>query len=570
MLDAFVPVLTMPRRYPRGWFWSDLSAGVVLAAFLVPTGMGYAAASGLPVEYGLYASVAALTAYFLVGPSELLVVAPDSALAPLVAAALAAAPAAAAPGRAAVLALLAGAMCILAAVLRLGVLTDLISKPVRIGSLNGIALAVLVGQVPDITGMAEQVAPTAGDSVAADLAFIGDRLGAGDVSRSALAIGVGCVAVILGLRRMSPRAPGVLVAVVGAGMVVAWMRSRGIDPPALVPAVPAGLPRLVVPLVDWRGIVDLLPAAGAIALVAAADTSVLSRAFPGPRGVASPPNRELAALGIVNVAAGLLQGFPVSSSSTRTPVLAAAGAKSRLAGLIAAACVAVMIAFAPGLTGSIPRAALAAVVIAACASLLDVAGLVRLARVRPDECVVATICLLGVVVLGVLPGILLAVAVSLAQFVWRNWQPYDAVLGRVTGVKGYHDVARHPDARLIPGLVLFRWDAPLFFANAGIFRRRLLEAVDGADQPVRRVIVAAEPITDIDTTAADELCQIADELRARGIEWTFAELKGPVKDRLKRYGACARFGTAAFEPTLGTAVRAYLRDHDVAWQDWTD
>lgn len=563
-------MVTTFRQYRREWLWPDTSAGLVLAAFLVPTGMGYATASGLPVEYGLYASVAALVAYAVAGPSEILVVAPDSALVPLVAAALAVAPAAAAADRAAVLAVLTGGLCLVAATLRLGVLTDLVSKPVRIGYLNGIAITVLAGQLPDLIGVRDRVADATGHSFAADVAFVVGRLREGDVSPATLVIGGGCLAVILGLRRARPGVPGVLVAVVGAGTVVAWMRSRGLDVPAMVPAVPAGLPRLTIPRVEWSVVAELVPVSAAIALVAAADTSVLSRAFPGPGGVPSPPNRELAALGIANVAAGLFQGFPVSSSSTRTPVLAAAGARSRLAGLVAAAGVTLMIALVPGITARLPQAALAAVVIAACVSLLDVSGLVRFARVRPDEFVVATICLLGVVVLGVLPGILLAVAVSLAQFVWRNWQPYDAVLGRVAGVKGYHDVARHPDARLIPGLLLFRWDAPLFFANAGIFRRRLLDAVGRARPPVRRVIIAAEPITDIDTTACDTLCQVADELRGRDVELTFAELKGPVKDRLRRYGTFDRFGAAAFEPTLGRAVHAYLRDHDVTWQDWSE
>ena len=563
-------MLTTVRHYRRNWLLPDITAGLVLAAFLVPTGMGYATASGLPVEYGLYASIAALVVYFLVGPSQILVIGPDSALAPLVAAALAAAPAGAAPGRAAILAVLAGLLCLLAGLLRLGILTDLISKPVRIGYLNGIAITVLAGQVPALAGMSERASTTSGHSFASDVAFAVQRLRAGDVSITAVAIGGGCLAVILGLRYLAPRLPGMLLAVAGAAATVAWMRSRGLDLPAMVPAVPGGLPSLEIPPLDWPTIMELAPVAAAIALVAAADTSVLSKAFPGPGGVPSPPNRELVALGIANIAAGLFQGFPVSSSSTRTPVVAAAGARSQVAGLIAAAGVAALIAMAPGLTALIPEPALAAVVVAACWSLLDIGGLLRFARVRPGELVVAAICLLGVVVLGVLPGILMAVAVSLGQFIWRSWLPYDAVLGRVAGVKGYHDIARHPDASLIPGLVLFRWDAPLFFANAGMFRRRLLEVVDDSATPTRRVIIAAEPITDIDTTASDTLCQLIDELHARGIELAFAELKGPVKDRLKRYGTFERFGPAAFQPTLGKAVSTYLHDHPVAWQDWTD
>lgn len=569
--DAVVLMLfPTVRQYRRDWLLSDAAAGLVLAAFLVPTGMGYATASGLPVEYGLYASVAALVAYFCFGPSQILVIGPDSALAPLVAAAVAAAPAAAAPGRASLLAVMAGALCLLAAMLRLGTLTDLISKPVRVGYLNGIAITVVVGQLPAFVGMRDRAAATHGHSFTTDVLFTGQQLLRGDVTPAAVTIGIGCLLVILVLRLFAPRVPGALVAVIGAAAAAAWMRATGQTVPTMVPAVPAGLPSLAVPPYDWKLLVELAPVAGAIGIVAAADTSVLSRAFPGPGGVCSPPNRELAALGVANLVSGLLQGFPVSSSSTRTPVVATAGARSQVAGLVAAVGVAGLIGLAAGLTALIPEAALAAVVMAACGSLLDVGGILRLARIRPGECGVGVSCLVGVVAFGVLPGILLAVTISLAQFIGRSWRPYDAVLGRVEGVKGYHDISRHPDARRIPGLVLFRWDAPLFFANAGIFRRQLLTAIQTASPPTRQVILAAEPITDIDTTASDMLCQLADELQARGISLEFAELKGPAKDELRRHGIYQRFGEAAFHPTIGKAVAAYLHHHQVPWQDWTD
>jgi MFS superfamily sulfate permease-like transporter len=325
-----------------------------------------------------------------------------------------------------------------------------------------------------------------------------------------------------------------------------------------VAAVPPGLPRLALPPVSWSTIQSIAPVAAAIALVAAADTSVLSRAFPGREGTPAPPNRELAALGMANLAAGLLQGFPVSSSSTRTPVVAAAGGRSQLAGLVAAGGVAAVIAWAPAAVSFVPKAALAAVVIAACVSLIDVRGMVRLARIRRGEFAVSAVCMAGVVALGVLPGIMLAVAVALANFIWRSWRPHDAVLCRVDGVKGYHDVARHPEGHQIPGLVLFRWDSPLFFANAGMFRERLLDVVAHAPTPTRRVIVAAEPITDIDTTAAETLCHLAEELRARDIELGFAELKGPVKDMLRRYGIYESFDAVGFAPTLGRAVSTFV------------
>jgi high affinity sulfate transporter 1 len=554
-------LLPLFRTVRRESLVADVSAGVVLAAFLVPAGMGYAAASGLPVEAGLYASIAALVAYGLVGPSQILVVGPDSALVPLVAASLAAAPAAAGPGRAAFLAVGAGLFCILGGLLRLGFLTDLISKPVRIGYLNGIAITVIAGQLPALAGITDAVRLPARGSFLDDVRFVIERFLAGGIHLESVAFGGGCLAMILLLRRFVPQAPAVLLALLGAAAAVAAMQQRGMPLPALVPAMPSGLPALALPPLDWPFLVELVPIAGAIALVAAADTSVLSRAFPGPDGAPSPPNRELVALGLANLAAGLFQGMPVSSSSTRTPIVAAAGARSQVACLVAAAAVAGLIAFGPGLTALIPKPALAAVVIAACGSILDPAGFRRLARVRRGEFVVSAVCLLGVVLLGVLPGIVLAVALSLTDFIWRSWRPYDAVLGRVKGVKGYHDVSRHPEATLIPGLVIFRWDAPLFFANAGMFRRRLLDAIEQSQAPVTQVIIAAEPITDIDTTASDTLGQLADELHARGIAISFAELKGPAKDQLKRYGLFDRFGAATFHPTLGRAIARHLDDH---------
>ena len=558
------------RHYTSTWLLPDLTAGIALTAFLVPTGMGYATASGLPVAHGLYASIAALVAYFVFGPSRILVLGPDSALAPLVAAAVAVGPAEEAPARAALLAILAGLFCVAAAVLRLGILTDLVSKPVRIGYLNGIAITVIVGQLPTLVGMSPGDGVARGQSFAGDVLVVVDGLRHRDLDVVSLAIGGGCLAVILLLRTLWPRVPGVLIAVLGAAAAVAGLQSGGLSTPEMVAEVPRGLPRLVLPGFDRDMIVAAIPVAAAIALVAAADTSVLSRAFPGPDAVPSPPNRELAALGIANLAAGLLQGFPVSSSSTRTPIVAAAGGRTQLAGLVAAGGVAAVIAWAPGAVAMIPKTALAAVVIAACASLIDLAAMVTLARIRPWECGVSVVCLGGVVALGVLPGILLAVAVALADFIWRSWRPHDAVLGRVEGVKGYHDIERHPEALQVPGLVLFRWDSPLFVANAGMFRQRLLDVVAAAPTPTRRVIIAAEPMTDIDTTAADTLCQLADELRARDIELAFAELKGPVKDRLRRYGIYESFGSGAFEPTVGRAVAAYVKAHEVPWRDWSE
>jgi MFS superfamily sulfate permease-like transporter len=261
------------------------------------------------------------------------------------------------------------------------------------------------------------------------------------------------------------------------------------------------------------------------------------------------------------VATGFFQGFSISSSASRTPVAEAAGAKSQLTGVVGALCIALLLVFAPRLLQDLPQAALGAVVISACLALVEIRGVLRLYTLRPGEFVLSIVCFLGVALLGVIQGIFIAVGLALLGFIWRAWRPYDAVLGRVHGLKGYHDVSRHPDAVRIPGLVLFRWDAPLFFANAETFHEHVLRAVAQAPTPTRWVIVAAEPVTDVDVTAADELAELDQQLHEAGIEICFAEMKGPVKDRLKRYGLFAKLGVENFFPTIGQAVDAYQAQH---------
>jgi MFS superfamily sulfate permease-like transporter len=314
----------------------------------------------------------------------------------------------------------------------------------------------------------------------------------------------------------------------------------------------------------------LLGGAAAVALVSFADMSVLSRTFALRGGYQVDGNQELVALGVANLASGVFGGFSVTSSSSRTPVAESAGAKTQVAGLWGAFCIAVLLMFAPNLLHDLPSATLGAVVISACISLVEVPGLVRLFRLRRVEFVQSIACLLGVALIGVMEGILIAVVLALLTFIWRAWRPYDAVLGRVDGLKGYHDITRHPEAKRIPGLVLFRWDAPLFFANAGIFREHVLRAIAESPTPVKWVIVAAEPVTDIDVTAADAVAELDADLHQVGMDLCFAEMKGPVKDHLKRYGLFTQLGTENFFPTIGQAVDQYLAAHNVQWRDWDE
>lgn len=558
----------VPDGYGREDLGSDLSAGLVLTALLVPAGMGYATASGLPPETGLYATVAGLLAYALVGPSRVLVLGPDSALVPLIGAAIVPLAAAGGAGEerrvalASLLALLVGMVLLAGRLLRLGFVSELLSKPIRLGYLNGIALVVIVGQLPALLGFSAD-----GDGLLDEVRLVVDAVADGEVQLAAAAIGVGALALILVLRQVAPLVPGVFVAVVVA-IVVVW----ALDP-AGVPAVgalPRGLAGPALGTLTRHDIASLIGPAVGVAVVAFTDTAVLSRVFSTRTGEDVDPNREMAALGVVNLACGAVAGFPVSASASRTPVAQSVGARSQVTGVVGAVAVALVVGLAPGFTRHLPTAALAAVVIAAVASVADVPGTVRLLRLSPTEFALALTAFAGVAILGVLRGIAMAIGLSLLAFVARAWRPHMAELVRVEQRKGYHDRARHPEGRRVPGLVIVRFDAPLFFANAEQFADFVNRSVADAPGPVRWVAIAAEPITDIDTSAADVLERVDDELAARGIRLVFAELKGPVKDKLSRFGLGARFPPDHFYPTIGTVVSDYVARTGTSWVDWTD
>ena len=540
----------------------DLLAGVVLAALLVPQGMGYAQLAGLPPVTGLYATLIPLVVYFLLGPSRILIISPDSAVCPLVAAAiipLAGADADQRVALAGLLALVVGAVMLAGGLARFGFVTELLSMPVRVGYLAGIALTVIVSQLPKLFGYSIE----AENFIGAVREFVA---GLDETDATALAFGAGCLAVILGLRLISPKLPGVLIAVVGATALVAALGLS--DELPIVGPVPSGLPQVGWPDVQFSDATVLLPAAIGIAFVAFADTSVLSRSYAARLHEPVDQNRELAALGAVNLAAGVFQGFPVSSSGSRTAVVEDMGARSQLAGLAGALTLGALLLAGTGLVHDMPLSALAAVVIVAVLGLFDVRAARRLYAWRRTEFALCIAAFAGVAVLGVLWGVGIAIALSLLNFIRRSWYPHDAVLGRVDNLKGYHDTVRYPDAALIPGLVLYRFDAPLFFANADSFSERVRALADA--DGTRWVVIAAEPITDIDATAAETLAVLNAELDAAGHTLAFAELKDPVRDLLRRYGIEDAIGPERFYPTIGVAVAAYLAETGTDWTDWED
>jgi len=565
----WLPGVVTLQKYQASWLAHDIVAGLVLVTMLVPVGIAYAAASGVPGIYGLYATIVPLLAYAVFGPSRILVLGPDSSLAAVILGVvlpLSGGDPLRAVALAGTMAIVSGVVCILAGVARLGFVTELLSKPIRYGYMNGIALTVLISQLPKLFGFSiESAGPLR------DLWAIGGALLANKANWTTFAVGAGTLAVIL-LLRNSKRMPGVLIAVVAATVIVGTLDLAERAGVSVVGPLPQGLPAFTIPWIGYSDILPVLIGGCAVAVVSFADTSVLSRVYAARAGANVDPNQEMVGLGVANLAAGFFQGFPISSSSSRTPVAEAAGARTQLTGVVSALAVALLLVVAPNLLQDLPSAALAAVVIASAIGLLEVADLRRIFRVQQWEFWLSIVCFAGVAVLGAIPGIGLAVVIAVIEFLWDGWRPHFAVMGRAEGVKGYHDITRYPNARQIPGLVLFRWDAPLFFANAELFKERVLDAAETAKSraPVRWLVVAAEPVTSVDVTAADILAELDQRLHEAGIELCFAELKDPVKDKLKRFGLFAQIGEGFFFPTVEEAVSSYLNSHTVDWVDRED
>lgn len=567
-LARWMPIIAVLRNYRLPWLIQDLSAGLVLTAILIPVGMGYAEAAGLPAIYGLYSTIVPLIAYAIFGPSRILVLGPDSALIPLISATvlpLANGDPIRAIAIAGMLSIFAGGMCIIAGLVKFGFITELLSKPIRYGYLNGIAVTVLISQLPKIFGFSVN-----GNTIWEEMIGFVQGVHDGKTNNTALAIGLSCLIVILVLKRLAPKVSGVLIAVIGATVVSSLFNLHQQTGISVVGALPQGLPTFQVPNIAPIEFKTLLSSALAIALVSFADLSVLSRTFAIRGGYKADRNQELIALGVANIASGLFQGFSVSSSASRTPVAESAGSKTQITGIVGAICIGIVLWFAPTLLQNLPQAALSAVVISAGLAIFEIKGTLRLYQLRPFEFVLSVVCFCGVALLGVIQGIFGAVGLALIAFVWSAWRPHYAVLGRVDGIKGYHDVLRHPEARRITGLVIFRWDAPLFFANSEIFCEQVMNAVVAAPTITKWVLVAAEPVTDIDLTAADAIAELDKTLCQAGIELCFAEMKGPTKDRLKRYGIFSKLGKDNFFPTIGQAVDIYLEVNKVEWHDWDE
>ncbi|HSX29079.1 MAG TPA: sulfate permease [Candidatus Saccharimonadales bacterium] len=557
------PGIHMLAHYRASWLRYDIVAGLVLTTLLVPQGMAYAELAGLPVITGLYTTILCLIAYALIGPSRRLVLGPDSSLGPMIAATILPIMVAGGnPGEAvalaSMLALLVGIIMLVAGIAKLGFVADLLSKPTQIGYMNGLALTIFVGQLPKLFGFSTDASGLLGEIGA----FLQGLMHA-EVVVAAAGIGLLSLGLVLVLERWLPRVPGVLVAVlVALGLsTLLSLEHKGVS---LVGSLPQGLPPFTIPNV-WEHLPLLLGGALGIALVALTDTISTASAFAARSKQEVHGNGEMIGIGAANIAAGLFQGFPVSTSGSRTAVAEQAGAKTQLTGLVGAAAIVLMLLLAPGLLKNLPQPTLAAIVIAAAISLADVPGMVRLWQQRRTEFMLAGAAFLGVAFLGVLQGIGIAVLLSILNVFRRVWWPYQTTLGRVSGLRGHHDLRMYPKAKQLSGVIIYRFDAPLLFANSRIFKEQMRHLAR-THRNLAYIIIAAEPITDVDTTAADMLLTLDEELNAKGISIVFAGLKDPVRSKLERYELIGPLNPHHFYPTVGAAADAYRQQTGISWK----
>jgi high affinity sulfate transporter 1 len=545
----WVPGVRVVRTYQRSWLRFDLIAGVVLAAILVPQGMAYAELAGLPAVTGLYTTIACLIAYAVFGPSRVLVLGPDSSVSPLIFAAVT--PLLVAGGDPGKAIALAGMMAVLVGLIeiglglgKLGFVADLLSKEVQVGYMNGLGITIIVSQLPKLFGFS-----TDGDGFIDEVRQF--LAGLDEANTTALVLGGSVLVLLLVLPRITTKVPAVLVGVIGATVVTAvfGLADEGV---AVTGPLPQGVPAPSVPWTDAADVWPMLVAALGITLVSLTDTIATATSFAARRGDELDPNQEMVGMGASNVAAGFVQGFAVSTSGSRTAVAEQAGAKSQVTGVVGAGVVILLLLVFNTLLADLPQTALAAVVIAAALSLMDLAMVRRYARVRISALVLSLVATAGVVLFGVLEGIVIAVVLSIVLFFQRSWRPHGAVLGHVDSLAGWHSVEQHPDAAESPGVIVYRWEAPLFFANSGLFRDEVRGLV--RQHRPRWVVLQCQAITDIDVTAADMLERLDLELNAQGVHLAFVELRERLHDLVGRYGLDQTLDRDHFYPTIDAAL----------------
>jgi high affinity sulfate transporter 1 len=539
------------RNYGRNALRPDLIAGLTVAALAIPSGMAYAEVAGLPPVAGLYALLLPVVAYALFGSSRQLVVGPEAALALLVAS-IVAPLAGGDPSRyatlAAMLALLTGGVYLIAFVIRLGWIADYFSRAVLVGYIHGIVVVLIASQLGKMLGLSIE----ASDPIPQIREVITEI---GQTSLTTLAVSVIAIAVIVLLRRLVPKIPAPLVVVAGA-IAASYLFNLADHGVATVGNIPPGLPKLTFPSVGWSDVAKLLPGAAALFAVGYADGVLTARSFAGRHGQNVRANQEMLAMGAANAAAGVSQAFPVGASGSRTAVNDQTGGKTQLVGVMSAVTIALVLLFLTRPVEYLPKAVLGAVIAVAAVSLVDTNEWRALRQAGWAEVAIATVTMFGVVVVGVLWGLVVAVGMSILHTTSRSARPHDAVLGWVPRLGRYANAATHSSAQLTPGVLVYRLDDRLFFANAQYVRGRILEALDGAPTPTRWLVFDAEGIAAIDSTGTEMLEQLMDQLATTGASLVVARAKQPLLDAFDSVGLTRRIGAANFYPNVESAVNA--------------
>lgn len=553
-MARFVPAARWLGRYERRFLARDFAGGLAVGAMLIPQGLAFAQIVQVPPVAGLWSGIAAMMAYALFGPSRHLMVGPEGGTAMMVAAVLTTVGMESPEqrlGGAALLALMVGAVLLIAGCFRLGAISDFLSRPILVGYINGVALVMIASQLPGVLG----IASTESDFIP-QVMELASKLG--DMHGPTVWLSASALVFLLAFRRVLPKLPGAVV-VVTAGIILSALldfEARGIQ---VLGHIAQGVPRMGLPEVPSGALLRLAPGALSIALLIYASSALTSRIFADKNGYEFKANDELFGVAAANFAAGLIQGLPVAGSDARTIINDAAGSRTQAAGLVAAGVVAAIIFFLAPVMSLLPNALLGAVVIASALSLFDLRGIVRIWRVRMPEGLLALATLVGVLLFGILPGVLVAVALAVADLVRRAARPHDAVLGRLEGRPGYHDVEHRPGGDTLPGLIIYRIDAPLFFANARFLHERVLKLVDTARDPVRMVVLDCGAMFDLDVTAAETLEELDREFDARGITLALAEPHAPMRRVLRRTGLLQKVGQENIFSTVGESIRAFVQ-----------
>ncbi len=554
LIEKVVPGLKVARTYERRWLWADLFAGVTIFAMLVPQGIAYAQLAGVAPVVGLYTAIGALVGYAIFGISRRLMIGPESSSALLVATVVAPMTAGGSPARfailAALLALLVGVIALVAGLARFGFLADFVSKPILIGYIAGVSLTMIAGQLGKLFGI----------NIESENFFqmIWELLThLGQTHVLTLVTGLVLLVFLLMLRRFAPKVPGGLIVVIMMTIVSALLQldTYGVK---VVGPIPSGLPQFGLPDLRFSDVWNLLPSSLILTLIVFTDAVLTARSFAEKHGEKVDANRELIGLGAANIASALIQGFPVAASQSRTAVNEAVGGKTQLLGIVAAALLVIFLLWFTWLLKSLPQVVLAVIIIVAAINLIEVKPLLRVYRVRWVEFYLALATFIGVLSIGVLAGILVAVLLALVIVISKISRPHDAVLGSVEGIDGYQDIEEYANSETRPGLIVYRFDAPLFFANADYFLTQVQELIDAAEPPIKWLLIDAEAIADIDVTAAEALSKLQSELEGKGVVLAIARASHPLQRMLKRAGLTELIGSAHFFPTVRTGVQAFL------------